>query len=130
KVWSNFLKYIKKDWSTKHYVGEDHAGHRYYELVNTRQNVTRGFDPPPSRPDSQPGVEWQSWLKGTRRFPPSDQELALNQMRGKAQLAQNTVTEKRAPRIDTKDPPPDKDKPAPFPKYDDMESAPGVKKGD
>ncbi|KIH44614.1 hypothetical protein ANCDUO_25360 [Ancylostoma duodenale] len=65
----------------KHYIGEDSAGHRYYEIQNTRQNVTRGYDPPPNNPKSEPGVEWQSWLKGTRRFPPSDDEIALNRMK-------------------------------------------------
>ncbi|EYC31493.1 hypothetical protein Y032_0004g2184 [Ancylostoma ceylanicum] len=81
RVMTNLWKYLRKDWSTKHYIGEDSAGHRYYEIQNTRQNVTRGYDPPPNNPTSQPGVEWQSWLKGTRRFPPSDDEIALNRMK-------------------------------------------------
>ncbi|KHJ80075.1 hypothetical protein OESDEN_20257, partial [Oesophagostomum dentatum] len=81
RVMTNLWKYLKKDWSTKKYIGEDPTGHRFYEIQNSRLNVTRGFDPPPNKPDSQPGIEWQSWLKGVRRFPPSDQELALNRMR-------------------------------------------------
>ncbi|KHJ86664.1 hypothetical protein OESDEN_13578 [Oesophagostomum dentatum] len=116
--------------SFQKYIGEDPAGHRFYEIQNSRLNVTRGFDPPPNKPDSQPGIEWQSWLKGVRRFPPSDQELALNRMREQAQLAQNEATEKRAPHVATKDPPPQPNKPAAFPRHDDMESAPGVKKGE
>ncbi|VDP16140.1 unnamed protein product [Heligmosomoides polygyrus] len=81
RVMTNLWKYLRKDWSTKHYIGEDALGHRYYEVRNTRQNVTRGYDPPPEAPESQPSVEWQSWLKGTRRFPPSEQEIALNRMK-------------------------------------------------
>ncbi|KIH45006.1 hypothetical protein ANCDUO_24959, partial [Ancylostoma duodenale] len=76
-----------------HYIGEDSAGHRYYEIQNTRQNVTRGYDPPPNNPKSEPGVEWQSWLKGTRRFPPSDDEIALNRM--KEQNLQRNLTERK-----------------------------------
>ncbi|KIH58077.1 hypothetical protein ANCDUO_11723, partial [Ancylostoma duodenale] len=111
-----------------HYIGEDSAGHRYYEIQNTRQNVTRGYDPPPNNPKSEPGVEWQSWLKGTRRFPPSDDEISLNRMKEQAQLAQNETTEKRAPHVATTGSNPSQDKPAAFPRYDDMESAPGAKK--
>ncbi|EPB80775.1 hypothetical protein ANCCEY_00181 [Ancylostoma ceylanicum] len=128
RVMTNLWKYLRKDWSTKHYIGEDSAGHRYYEIQNTRQNVTRGYDPPPNNPTSQPGVEWQSWLKGTRRFPPSDDEIALNRMKEQAQLAQNETTEKRAPHVATTGSNPSQDKPAAFPRYDDMESAPGAKK--
>ncbi|KAL6739997.1 hypothetical protein Aduo_013390 [Ancylostoma duodenale] len=128
RVMTSLWKYLRKDWSTKHYIGEDSAGHRYYEIQNTRQNVTRGYDPPPNNPKSEPGVEWQSWLKGTRRFPPSDDEIALNRMKEQAQLAQNETTEKRAPHVATTGSNPSHDKPAVFPRYDDMESAPGAKK--
>ncbi|KAK5979202.1 NADH:ubiquinone oxidoreductase domain containing protein [Trichostrongylus colubriformis] len=129
-VWHNFKKYLRKDWSKKTYVAEDSAGRRYYEISNTRQNVTRGFDPPPNAPPSQPSVEWQSWLKGTRRFPPSDEEIALNRTRQQAQLVQNTSTEQRAPHVATTGSNYPRDKPQQFPQHDDLESAPGAKKSD
>ncbi|XGW31813.1 hypothetical protein V3C99_010189, partial [Haemonchus contortus] len=128
RVWTNFVKYLKKDWSTKTYVAEDSAGHRYYEIRNTRQNVTRGYDPPPNAPMSQPSLEWQSWLKGTRRFPPSEEELQLNRMRQQAQLEQNASTEQRAPQVAISGDKEPKDKPQQFPRHDDLESAPGAKK--
>ncbi|KAK6748312.1 hypothetical protein RB195_001124 [Necator americanus] len=127
RVMTNFWKYLRKDWSTKHYIGEDAAGHRYYEIHNTRQNVARGYDPPPNNPTSQPSVEWQSWLKGARRFPPSEEEIKLNRVKEQAQLAENEATERRAPHVATKEVP-TQDRPASFPQYEDMESAPGAKK--
>lgn len=29
----------------------------------------------------KPAIEWESWLKGTRRFPPSDEEIAINRLK-------------------------------------------------
>ncbi|KAK6017345.1 hypothetical protein OSTOST_17136 [Ostertagia ostertagi] len=129
-VWNNFKRYLRKDWSTKTYVAEDAAGRRYYEIRNTRQNVTRGYDPSPNAPTSEPSVEWQSWLRGTRRFPPSEDELALNRVRQQAQLTQNSSTEQRAPHVATTGSNQPRDKPQPFPGRDDLESAPGAKKSD
>ncbi|KAE9421791.1 hypothetical protein Angca_000730, partial [Angiostrongylus cantonensis] len=166
-VLSNLWKYLRKDWSTKAsyvYIGEDALGNRYYEIKNTRQNVTRsvfhcfssvvpsccailrlyfeegvslkfvgfklsGYDPPTGASNPQtPTVEWQSWLKGTRRFPPSEEEIALNRMRQQAQLAQNLTTEQRAPHVAATGTSQKQDKPAAFPHFEDLESAPGAKK--
>uniref|UniRef100_A0A1I7V4P7 NADH:ubiquinone oxidoreductase complex assembly factor 2 n=1 Tax=Caenorhabditis tropicalis TaxID=1561998 RepID=A0A1I7V4P7_9PELO len=124
RVASNFWKYIKGDFSKKNYVAEDASGNRFYEISNSRQNVSRGFDPPVSGAEVEPGLEWQAWLKGTRRFPPSDSEISINRMRQQAQLAQDSNTEKRAPRVqsETKSA---GDKPQTFPKYNDLEVSPG-----
>ncbi|VDM56116.1 unnamed protein product [Angiostrongylus costaricensis] len=130
-VLSNLWKYLRKDWSAKVYIGEDAMGNRYYEIKNTRQNVTRGYDPPIGASNPQaPTVEWQSWLKGTRRFPPSEEEIALNRTRQQAQLAQNLTTEQRAPHVAATDTSRKQDIPAAFPHYEDLESAPGAKKSD
>ncbi|WKY04639.1 hypothetical protein Q1695_005559 [Nippostrongylus brasiliensis] len=128
RVLSNMWKYLRKDWSTKHYIGEDAVGHRFYEIRNSRQNVTRGYEPPPGAPQSEPSLEWQSWLRGTRRFPPSDEEIALNRAKQQAQLSQNLSTEMRAPHVATTGSNQPRDKPQAFPQYEDFESAPGSKK--
>lgn len=54
----------------------------------------------------------------------------LDEYSFQAQLAQNETTEKRAPHVATTGSNPSQDKPAAFPRYDDMESAPGAKKSD
>uniref|UniRef100_A0A8R1EGB3 Carbonic anhydrase n=2 Tax=Caenorhabditis japonica TaxID=281687 RepID=A0A8R1EGB3_CAEJA len=81
RVGSNLWKYLKGDVSKKHYVAEDAAGNRFYEISNSRQNVSRGFDSPTSGAQIEPDIEWQAWLRGTRRFPPSDQEISFNRMK-------------------------------------------------
>lgn len=87
----------------------------------------RGFEPNAGAP--KPALEWEAWLKGTRRFPPSDEEIALNRQRQQTQLAEDAVTEKRAPKIgSTGKGAADIDRPKSYPKYDDLEINPGVRK--
>ncbi|GMR49716.1 hypothetical protein PMAYCL1PPCAC_19911, partial [Pristionchus mayeri] len=131
RVFTNLKKYITKDFSQRVYVGEDHLGHRYYEIRNSRQNVSRGFEPPPGVKHSidytGPSVEWTSWLKGTRRFPPDEQEIALNRARQQAQLAGDAAREKRAPVItSTGKGASESSQPRSYPKYEDLEINPGA----
>ncbi|KJH44480.1 hypothetical protein DICVIV_09488 [Dictyocaulus viviparus] len=135
RVLSNLWKYLRKDWSYKEYVGEDSAGNRFYEIKNTKSNVKRsftcfklsGYHAPVGVSNSEVSVEWQAWLKGTRRFPPSDEEIALNKMKQQAQLAQNAETERRAPHVATIGSNQPRNKPEAFPSHEDFESAPGSK---
>ncbi|CAJ0587820.1 unnamed protein product, partial [Mesorhabditis spiculigera] len=131
RVATNFRKWLKKDWAEKRYIGEDGQGLKYYELHGTKHNVKRGFDPPSENPTAAPGVEWLSWVKGTRRFPPNEQELLLNKAKQQAQLAGNTATEKMAPQVESKGPPAGGtgDGPKAYPQYKDLESVPGYRKG-
>ncbi|CAI2351980.1 unnamed protein product [Caenorhabditis sp. 36 PRJEB53466] len=127
RVASNLWKYLKGDFSKKNYVAEDASGNRYYELSNSRQNVSRGFDPPKSGVSpTEPDQEWQAWLRGTRRFPPSDREIAINRQRQQAQLAQDTATEKRAPHVQSEGKGAGDHHPQKFPKYKDLETSPGA----
>lgn len=58
-----------------------------------------------SIPPTQPiPVEWLSWIKGTRQYPPTDDEIALNRTRQQSQLATDLETEKRAPSVDVEGP--------------------------
>ncbi|KAK0409389.1 hypothetical protein QR680_004510 [Steinernema hermaphroditum] len=130
RVW-NLLTKSLTDAPPKKYIAEDSFGNRFYEFHKSRSNITRGYDPPASGERHAPSIEWESWLKGTRRFPPSDQEIFLNRQRQQAQAKQDTVTEKRAPRIDTTGKGfADIDRPKQFPHYADLESTPGSKPGD
>ncbi|GMS96969.1 hypothetical protein PENTCL1PPCAC_19144, partial [Pristionchus entomophagus] len=131
RVLTNLKKYITKDFSERVYVGKDNLGHRYYEIRNSRQNVSRGFEPPKDAQKtvdySGPSVEWQSWLKGTRRFPPGDQEIALNRARQQAQLTEDAAREKRAPIVtSTGKGASESTQPRHYPKYEDLEINPGA----
>ncbi|CAJ0952822.1 unnamed protein product, partial [Mesorhabditis belari] len=127
RVATNFFKFLKKDWSEKVYVGKDTQGISYYELHGTRKNVSRGFEPPFDNLNSKPGVEWLSWIKGTRRFPPNEQELLSNESRQQAQLEQNDAMEKFSPKVGSTGPPAGGPTAGPkiYPQYDDFEKAPG-----
>ncbi|CAB3409367.1 unnamed protein product [Caenorhabditis bovis] len=129
RVVSNLWKYVRNDFSKKNYIAEDSHGNRYYEITNSRQNVARGFEAPPSGPRIEPGIEWQAWLRGTRRFPPSDDEIALNRMKQQAQIAQDAHTEKRAPLVSSQGIGAGDHHPQKFPKYEDLEISPGAQDG-
>ncbi|CAD5219166.1 unnamed protein product [Bursaphelenchus okinawaensis] len=95
--------------------------------------ILGGFEQADS--NSQPSLEWESWLKGTRRFPPSDQELALNEARREhieqKQHLQDAQTEKRAPHVASRGQGAgDLDRKKHFPAYDDIELAPGAERRD
>jgi hypothetical protein len=49
-------------------------------------------------------VEWLAWIKGTRKYPPTDDEIALNRSRQQSQLAIDSETERRAPSVDVEGP--------------------------
>ncbi|KAK0398562.1 hypothetical protein QR680_002646 [Steinernema hermaphroditum] len=130
RVW-NLLTKSLIDAPPKKYIAEDSFGNKFYEFQKSRSNITRGYDPPASGQQHAPTIEWESWLKGTRRFPPSEEEIFLNRRRQQAQALQDTVTEKRAPHIGTTGKGfADIDRPKQFPKYDDLETTPGAKPGD
>ncbi|KAH7730641.1 NADH:ubiquinone oxidoreductase [Aphelenchoides avenae] len=132
RVWQLFVESLTRT-RAKRYIGEDSFGNRYYELPQTKTNVTRGFDPPEGHPHpSLPTVEWQSWLKGTRKLPPSPEEIRMNMARQQAQQLQDARTEQNAPRIDSKGKGAhDIDRPKNYPMYEGTyEQAPGARKDD
>ncbi|CAD5226594.1 unnamed protein product [Bursaphelenchus xylophilus] len=137
RVWRNFWASIsREDAATRKYVGEDIYGNKFYELDRqgkTTSNVNRGFEQ--GNPNNPPSFEWQSWLKGTRRFPPSDEEVALNQARREqiqqGEHSQDAETEKRAPHVASRGQgAADLDRKHNFPTYDDIELAPGAERRD
>ncbi|KHN81353.1 hypothetical protein Tcan_18155 [Toxocara canis] len=125
RVWMLIKQSFKGSQVERKYIAKDPAGNRYYEIVGTKQNVKRGYEP--ASPTSEPPVlEWQAWLKGTRRFPPSDEEIQINRLRQQAQRIEDSKIEKEAPRIESTGRGAGDTGPKPFPKYDDFEYQPGV----
>ncbi|PAV86188.1 hypothetical protein WR25_05339 [Diploscapter pachys] len=137
-VWQNFKQYMKKDWSKKHFVGADEFGNQYYELSNRYGNVSRGFEPPsgqnkywrPGQPLPQPPIEWSSWVKGTRRIPPTDQEIALNRMKQQAQIAEDIKTAKQAPHVSSTGKGAGDTGPKAYPSFKSLEVSPGAQEDD
>uniref|UniRef100_A0A7E4UY88 NADH:ubiquinone oxidoreductase complex assembly factor 2 n=1 Tax=Panagrellus redivivus TaxID=6233 RepID=A0A7E4UY88_PANRE len=128
RLWNNVNKAISRE-PDKIYVGTDSVGNRFYEYRqgrNARSNIKRGYDNE-TQGGPKPALEWEAWLKGTRRFPPSDEEIKLNRLRQQKQLAEDNITEKRAPKIASRGRGAgDVDQPKNYPKYSDMEVAPGA----
>ncbi|KAI1732666.1 NADH ubiquinone oxidoreductase subunit NDUFA12 domain-containing protein [Ditylenchus destructor] len=138
-VWRNFLNSLSRNQANhanRSYIGEDMLGNRYYEIKESRSsNVKRGYDPPEGQRNWQhrnyekamPPVEWQGWLNGSRKLPPTSDEIALNQKRQQAQLKEDAETERRAPIVgSTGKGAHDVDRGTQYPKYEDIEMAPGV----
>uniref|UniRef100_A0A914CBJ8 NADH dehydrogenase [ubiquinone] 1 alpha subcomplex subunit 12 n=1 Tax=Acrobeloides nanus TaxID=290746 RepID=A0A914CBJ8_9BILA len=132
-IWTNFKNSLTRQSNEKIYVGEDSFGNKFYEYKKVARrattNVMRGYDPSPDPNAPKPSVEWHSWTTGSRRFPPSEQEIQMNRLRAQSQLSEDAETEKRAPKIEsTGKGAADVDRPHAFPTYKDIEIAPGVKK--
>uniref|UniRef100_A0AC34QA57 NADH dehydrogenase [ubiquinone] 1 alpha subcomplex subunit 12 n=1 Tax=Panagrolaimus sp. JU765 TaxID=591449 RepID=A0AC34QA57_9BILA len=129
RLWNNLNRAISRE-AEKVFIGTDSVGNKYYEYKGgrtQRSNIKRGYEPVVE--GGKPPLEWDAWLKGTRRFPPSDEEIALNRQRQQQQLAEDAQTEKRAPKIGSRGKgAADVDRPKSYPKYDDLEINPGVRK--
>ncbi|CEF61232.1 NADH dehydrogenase [ubiquinone] 1 alpha subcomplex subunit 12 family-containing protein [Strongyloides ratti] len=126
-VWSTLWKNMiarATGGQKREYVAEDEFGNKFYVIKEGKHSKTRGYEAPMNGKVTEPTKEWVSWLKGTRRFPPSENELALNRIRQQAQLERNNILEKSMPNVDstgeTKS-----QKNSTFPKYDDFEVSPG-----
>ncbi|KAI6175900.1 hypothetical protein M3Y97_00740800 [Aphelenchoides bicaudatus] len=133
RVWSEIWKSLTKTSVAKKYIGEDKFGNKFYEfegrVISNNSNVKRGYNHGED-PNILPSVEWQSWLKGSRRFPPSDQEIEINRAKEQAKLAQDAQTESRAPHISSQGKgAADVDRPRQFPSYgNEYEKNPGAER--
>uniref|UniRef100_A0A915CVV5 Carbonic anhydrase n=1 Tax=Ditylenchus dipsaci TaxID=166011 RepID=A0A915CVV5_9BILA len=131
KFWASLFK--KSQVENRTYIGKDHLGNRFYEIKDSKTNVTRGYDPPggqdyfAGRQWVLPSVEWRGWLNGSRKTPPSDQEIFFNQNKQQAQLKEDAVTEKRAPLVGSSGKgAADVDRKRTYPSYDEAEVTPGL----
>uniref|UniRef100_A0A0K0FLU6 NADH:ubiquinone oxidoreductase complex assembly factor 2 n=1 Tax=Strongyloides venezuelensis TaxID=75913 RepID=A0A0K0FLU6_STRVS len=122
-AWRNLIASITRS-QRKEYVAEDHYGNKYYVIKQGKHAKSRGYESPEGGPHVEPSKEWTSWLKGTRRFPPSEKELAMNEIRQQAQFERNNMLEKSAPQVESTDNKNSKQKSS-FPIYNDYEVAPG-----
>ncbi|CAG9769649.1 unnamed protein product [Ceutorhynchus assimilis] len=126
-ILTNFINSLKPRQFRGNYMGVDTFGNKYYEIpVNSssaRTRPSRWFEPP-VKDDfaSEMSAEWESWLRGRRKQPPTDEEVAKN-------YALMQLKKKNAIEVDAKG-----SLPAPvekgfdsFPKRPEYERVPGDK---
>ncbi|ERL86438.1 NADH dehydrogenase [ubiquinone] 1 alpha subcomplex assembly factor 2 [Dendroctonus ponderosae] len=83
KIITNFVNSLKPRQFKGDYIGSDLFGNKYFEIpVNSsssRSRPSRWFEPP-IKDDFQNelSAEWESWLRGRRKLPPTDEEVAKN----------------------------------------------------
>lgn len=81
-------------------MGTDYFGNKYFEIpvnsVSARTRPSRWFEPPEKENFQQEmPAEWEAWLRGRRKVPPTEEELAKN-------LALMQSKKKKALEIDAK----------------------------
>ncbi|VDN21460.1 unnamed protein product [Gongylonema pulchrum] len=74
-IWRNFIDSFSRERFRKRFVGVDDEGNRYYELIKSTRIVKRGFIPAENSSEVPP-PEWMTWLRGVRKLPPTEDEVA------------------------------------------------------
>ncbi|VDN53121.1 unnamed protein product [Dracunculus medinensis] len=122
-TWNTFLQSFKRNSvGMKNFIGEDSVGNKFYEICEGKMHkIKRIYEPAPEI-DIKPSPEWESWLRGTRRFPPSSEELEINRL--KLEAKNEKLSNNKIPEVDATKSGESKQ----FPSYKDFEIQPGVKK--
>ncbi|KAG8237065.1 hypothetical protein J437_LFUL005172 [Ladona fulva] len=96
-IFKNFIQSFKPRQTKGNYTGTDYFGNKYYEIpadpsVGKRKS-SRWFEPKETDAfDQEIPAEWEAWLRGRRKDPPSEEELLKN-------LAVMEMKKKNAQRI-------------------------------
>ncbi|XP_060524368.1 NADH dehydrogenase [ubiquinone] 1 alpha subcomplex assembly factor 2 [Cylas formicarius] len=123
----NFINSLKPRQFKGAHIGTDNFGNKYYEIPANpsvgKSRHTRYYEPP-TKDDFQEerSPEWDSWLRGRRKLPPTEEEISRN-------LAIIEMKKKNAIEVDAKG---GKMKPMlkgmeTFPKRSEFETIPGKK---
>uniref|UniRef100_A0A1Q3FLC0 Putative mimitin mitochondrial n=2 Tax=Culex tarsalis TaxID=7177 RepID=A0A1Q3FLC0_CULTA len=130
-LFQTFMNSLKPRQLKGNLVGEDYFGNKYFEIpANPSLGQTRNqrwFEPTEKEAYNQEvTAEWEAWLRGRRKEPPTEEELLRN-------LAIMRMKEKNAAELEAKHAKP-KDLTeleknttgmGSFPQYDDYEVMPG-----
>ncbi|XP_044259578.1 NADH dehydrogenase [ubiquinone] 1 alpha subcomplex assembly factor 2 [Tribolium madens] len=82
-VLTNFINSLRPRQIRGNLVGSDYFGNKYYEIPADpsigKRKASRWFEPQ-KKDDFQQEMpaEWESWLRGRRKEPPSDDEVMRN----------------------------------------------------
>ncbi|XP_028130449.1 NADH dehydrogenase [ubiquinone] 1 alpha subcomplex assembly factor 2 [Diabrotica virgifera virgifera] len=88
----NFINSLKPRQFSGTLIGKDYFGNQYYEIPANpsigKRRASRWFDPPKKEDFMQEmPAEWEAWLRGRRKLPPTEEEvmknLAIMQMKKK-----------------------------------------------
>ncbi|XP_023019620.1 uncharacterized protein [Leptinotarsa decemlineata] len=121
----NFLNSLKPRQFRGTLIGSDYFGNKYYEIPSNpsvgKRRANRWFDPPQKEDFMQEmPAEWEAWLRGRRKEPPTEEEvmknLAIMQMKKKNAIEVDAKAGKMTPMtkgIET------------FPRRHDYETVPG-----
>ncbi|XP_062559994.1 NADH dehydrogenase [ubiquinone] 1 alpha subcomplex assembly factor 2 [Armigeres subalbatus] len=132
-LFNNFINSFKPRQLKGNLVGEDYFGNKYYEIPansSAGQRRERWFEPTEKEAYNQEvTAEWEAWLRGRRKEPPTEQELMRN-------LAIMKMKEKNAAELEAKYGKPKDVAELPknptgmgsFPQYEEYEIMPGKKK--
>jgi len=127
-IFTNFINSFRPRQISGNLVGKDKFGNKFYEIPADRsvgKSKSSRWFVPQDKDDfmKEMPAEWESWLRGRRNEPPTEEEVMKN-------FAISEMTKKNAAELDAKRPVP----PAPpveeggkraFPKYSDYEVGPG-----
>ncbi|XP_058837768.1 NADH dehydrogenase [ubiquinone] 1 alpha subcomplex assembly factor 2-like [Topomyia yanbarensis] len=99
-VFRNFLNSLKPRQWKGNFMGEDYFGNKYYEIPANpsigQRRVQRWFEPTEKEAYGQEiTAEWEAWLRGRRKEPPTAEELTRN-------LAIMKMKERNAAKLDEK----------------------------
>lgn len=124
-ILKNFINSLKPRQFRSTLIGSDYFGTKYYEIPADpsvgKRKASRWFEPKDKEDFSQEmPAEWESWLRGRRSQPPTEEEVMKN-------LAIMEMKKKNAIEIEKKagSPTPMEKGYETFPKYPEYERIPG-----
>ncbi|XP_055630123.1 NADH dehydrogenase [ubiquinone] 1 alpha subcomplex assembly factor 2 [Toxorhynchites rutilus septentrionalis] len=135
-IFKHFINSFKPRQLKGNYMGEDYFGNKYYEIpanpaIGQRRNQ-RWFEPTEKEAYGQEvTAEWEAWLRGRRKEPPTREELMRNlaimkmKERNYAALESKNVKAKDAAELEKKT-----TGMGSFPQYEEYEVMPGKGKGE
>ncbi|XP_055705708.1 NADH dehydrogenase [ubiquinone] 1 alpha subcomplex assembly factor 2 [Phlebotomus papatasi] len=82
-IFQNFVNSLRPRKFKGDLIGEDTFGNKFYEIAadpkNGRAKRARYFEPKEKEAfDQEMSAEWEAWLRGRRREPPTPEELQRN----------------------------------------------------
>lgn len=81
-ILKNFVNSLRPRKFTGELKGSDHFGNKYYEIEagGSRSKNARYFEPIGKEAgfDREIPAEWDAWLRGRRRIPPTEEEVLRN----------------------------------------------------
>ncbi|XP_034238248.1 NADH dehydrogenase [ubiquinone] 1 alpha subcomplex assembly factor 2 [Thrips palmi] len=84
QAWCSFIDSFKPRTSKAELMGEDMLGNKYFEAkptsISHRTKPSRYYLPASGEEDfmQELPAEWEAWLRGRRKVPPTPEELAKN----------------------------------------------------